>query len=119
MSLIEVFQDIKKYHKVLGYDYEFNTPEDSSFYGANIYGNEDDRVTDLGNEVAQGNTTDFFHTELQIGYLINPATNLKIYGSVIFRNFKPEVNTDVIFENQTTWVNLGVRTDLFNWHFDF
>ena len=50
---------------------------------------------------------------------INPATNLKVYGSVIFRKFNPEVNTDVIFENQTTWVNLGVRTDLFNWHFDF
>jgi len=28
MSLIEVFRDIKKYHKVLGYDYAFNTREE-------------------------------------------------------------------------------------------
>jgi len=28
MSLIEVFQDIKKYHEVLGYDYEFMSFEE-------------------------------------------------------------------------------------------
>src|SRR5690606_3656899 len=53
---------------------EFNTPEDSAFYGTDIYGTENDRISDLGNEIGQGNTTDFFHTELQVGYLINPAT---------------------------------------------
>jgi hypothetical protein len=99
--------------------FEFNTPEDTLFYGGNIFGTENNRVSDLGNELAQGNTTDFFHTELQAGYLINPATNLKIYGSVIFRDFKPELNTDAVFENKTTWVNLGIRTDLFNWYNDF
>ena len=99
--------------------FEFNTPEDSFFYGGNIYGTEDDRVSDFGNEVAQGNTTDFFHLELQAGYLINPATNLKIYGSLIYRDFTPMVNTTDVFENQTTWINFGIRTDLFNWIYDF
>ncbi|MAO47526.1 MAG: gliding motility protein RemB [Aequorivita sp.] len=99
--------------------FEFNTPEDSFFYGGDIYGTEDDRVSDNGNELAQGNTTDFFHTEIQAGYVINPATNLKIYGSFIFRSFSPEVNTDMVFKNETTWVNFGLRTDLFNWYYDF
>ena len=99
--------------------FEFNTPEDSKFYGGDIYGNEDDRISEIGNTVAQGNTTDFFHTELQAGYVINPATNLKIYGSLIFRSFDPEVDTETIFKNQTTWVNFGIRTDLFNWYYDF
>jgi len=99
--------------------FEFNTPEDSFFYGGNIYGTEDDRVSDLGNELAQGNTTDFFHFELQAGYLINPATNLKIYASAIFRDFNPELDTVSVFDNQTTWLNFGVRTDLFNWYNDF
>jgi hypothetical protein len=99
--------------------FEFNTPEDSLFYGGNIYGTEDNRVSDLGNELAQGNTTDFFHTELQAGYLINPATNLKVYASAIFRNFSPELDTVSVFDNQTTWLNFGVRTDLFNWYNDF
>ncbi len=99
--------------------FEFNTSEDSAFYGGNIYGNEDDRISDDGNELAQGNTTDFFHAEIQAGYLINPATNLKIYGSLIIRDFSPEIDTETVFKNNTTWVNFGIRTDLFNWYNDF
>ncbi len=100
--------------------FEFNTPEDSLNYGSNIYLSENDnRAYDLGNEIGQGNTTDFLHTELQLGYLINPATNLKIYGSIIFRDFNPKVNTETVFKNETTWVNFGIRTDLFNWYYDF
>ena len=112
-----IFGDLKVIVAKRGF--EFNTTEDELFYGANIYGNEDNRAFETGNEVAQGNTTDFFFTELQLGYLINPATNLKIYGSIIYRDFNPKVNTETVFKNQTTWVNLGVRTDLFNWHNDF
>lgn len=99
--------------------FEFNTPEDTKFYGGNIYGTEDNRISDNGNELAQGNTTDFFHAEIQAGYVINPATNLKIYGSFIFRDFNPEVDTAAVFKNQTSWVNFGIRTDLFNWYYDF
>ncbi len=99
--------------------FEFNTPGDMNFYGGNIYGTEDNRVSDNGNDLAQGNTTDFLHTEVMAGYLINPATNLKVYASLIFRDFKPELNTDEVFENQTTWFNFGIRTDLFNWYYDF
>jgi hypothetical protein len=98
---------------------EFNTAEDSFFYGGNIYGTEDDRVADEGNDLAQGNTTQFFHAEIQAGYVINPATNLKIYGSFIYRNFSPKVETETVFKNQTTWLNFGIRTDLFNWYYDF
>lgn len=99
---------------------EFEPPAaDVDYYGGSIYGDEDNRPFETGVEIGQGNTTDFFHTELQAGYLINPATNLKIYGSVIFRDFKPLENTATVFENQTTWVNFGVRTDLFNWYNDF
>ena len=99
--------------------FEFNTEKDDLFYGGSIYGTEDNRVSDNGNELAQGNTTDFFHMELQAGYLINPATNIKIYGSLIYRDFNPLENTEEVFKNQTTWLNFGIRTDLFNWYYDF
>ncbi len=112
-----IFGDVKVIVAQRGF--EFNTTDDALFYGGNIYGTEDNRVSDLGNEVAQGNTTDFFHAELQAGYLLNPATNLKVYGSVILRDFKPQLNTESTFENKTTWVNFGIRTDLFNWYNDF
>ena len=112
-----IFGDAKFIVAKRGFD--FDTPEDQSFYGANIYESEVDRPYENGHEVAQGNTTDFFFSELQAGYLINPATNLKVYGSVIFRSFKPLIDTETVFENTTTWVNLGIRTDLFNWNNDF
>jgi len=112
-----IFGDVKVIVAQRGF--EFNTADDSFFYGGSIYGTEDNRVADDGNDLAQGNTTDFLHAELQAGYLINPATNLKIYGSVILRDFTPMENTEVNFENNTTWVNFGIRTDLFNWYNDF
>lgn len=98
---------------------DFNTAEDMNVYGGNIYGSEDNRPADIGNELAQGNTTDFLHAEFQAGYLLNPATNLKVYGSILFRDFNPIMNTVSDFDNQTTWVNFGIRTDLFNWYNDF
>ena len=99
--------------------FEFNTEEDNSFYGSSIYGTEDNRISDLNNEVGQGNTTDFLHAELEAGYLINPTSNLRVYASLIYRDFKPTINTVQRFDNQTTWVNVGLRTDLFNWYNDF
>jgi hypothetical protein len=99
--------------------FEFNTETDNAFYGSSIYGTEDNRIDDLNNEVGQGNTTDFFHGELQAGYLLNSASNLKVYAMLIYRDFKPTIDTKDRFENQTTWVNFGLRTDLFNWYYDF
>ena len=99
--------------------FEFNTEEDSFYYGGNIYGTEDNRPFDDGNDLAQGNTADFFHGELTAGYLINPATNLKVYTSLIYRDLSPEVDTPTVFNENTTWFNFGIRTDLFNWYYDF
>lgn len=99
--------------------FDFNTADNSSYYGGDIYRSEYDRVSEVGNTVAQGNTTNFFHSELQAGYLINPATSLKVYGSVILRNFDPTLDTETVYKTNTTWVNFGVRTDLFNWYYDF
>ncbi len=71
--------------------FEFNTEEDMFYYGSDIYGTEDNRISDNGNEVAQGNTANFFHGELTAGYLINPATNLKVYAELIYRDFQHEI----------------------------
>lgn len=99
--------------------FDFNTQEDSMNYGGDIYRSEYEEMPwELGNKVAQGNTADFFHGELTVGYLINPATNLKVYGSVIYRSFKPLEDTEINFKNTTTWINFGIRTDLFNWYYD-
>jgi hypothetical protein len=51
--------------------------------------------------------------------LINPATNLKAFGSIIYRNFSPTVETDALKKQSTTWFSLGLRCDIFNWYFDY
>ncbi|MBQ0788635.1 MAG: gliding motility protein RemB [Oceanihabitans sp.] len=87
-------------------------------YGSNIYESYNDRPGDTGITVGQGNKTKTFYTNLQAGYLINPATNLKIFADISVRDFNPEAQTTTTFKNNTVWFNFGIRTDLFNWYFD-
>ena len=99
---------------------DFNTTEDNFNYGGDIYKDYNiNRPFDTGVKVAQGNKTNVFHAELQSGYLVNPATNLKLFAYLSYRNFDPNATTETTFNNNTVWFSLGLRTDLFNWHFDF
>ena len=92
----------------------------NSNYGGNIYRDyEIDRYADSGVEVGQGNKTNIFITDLQAGYLVNPMTNMKLFGSFIYRNFNPNQNTATVFNESTTWFSLGIRSDVFNWYFDY
>ena len=57
--------------------------------------------------------------DLQGGYLINPATNLKLFGGLTYRNFNPALPTNMFEKMNSTWVTIGLKTDVFNWYFDF
>ena len=98
---------------------DFNTGTDDFSYGGDIYRDEEDRPFDTGVEVGQGIETNNFNGNIQAGYLINPASNLKIFADVTVRNFNPEAITPSAINNNTVWFNFGIRTDLFNWYFDF
>ncbi|WP_035669841.1 hypothetical protein [Flavobacterium sp. 83] len=99
---------------------DFDTAEDSYNYGGNIYKDYDEnRALDSGVKVGQGNKTSVFITDIQAGYLINPSTNLKLFGSYIYRSFDPTKNTATTFNESTNWFTLGVRSDVFNWYFDY
>lgn len=99
--------------------FDFNYLGDYAAYGGDIYTSEEDRPFETGVKIGQGNTTTSFYTETEVGYIVNPATNLKLFGSFIYRNFNPEVNTPSTFDNSTYWFNVGLRTDIFNWYFDY
>ncbi len=88
-------------------------------YGGDIYVSYNQRVSDVGNSVAQGNTTNIFIGDLQGGYVLNPTTNLQIFGGLTFRNFSPNQSGNVVTKDNTTWFTIGVKSDLFNWYFDF
>ena len=99
---------------------DFDTAADSFNYGGNIYKDYDEkRPFDSGVKVGQGNKTAIFIADIQGGYLINPATNLKLFGSYIYRSFDPNMNTATTFNQSTNWFTLGIRSDVFNWYFDY
>lgn len=88
-------------------------------YGGNIYLSNNDRVGDTGIDFLQGNKTNIFIADLQVGYTVNPTTNLQFFGGVTLRNFDPTTETVKIKKENTTWFTFGLRTDVFNWYFDF
>ena len=98
-----------------GFDY------DNGFYsyGGDIYRNYEDRPFDNGVKIGQGNTGISFFGQLETGYIINPETNLKLYGSFIYRNMNTDINTRNNFDISTSWLNFGIRTDIFNWYYDY
>lgn len=99
---------------------DFNTATDNFNYGGNIFlSYNDNRPYDKGVVAGQGNTTDIFIGDIQAGYLINPSTNLKLFANVTYRSFNPQANTPTTFDQNTTWFSIGLRSDMFNWYFDY
>ena len=112
------FADLKITSGVRGLDFANSGP--NSNYGGNIYRDyEIERYADSNVSVGQGNKTTVFITDFQAGYLINPATNLKLFGSFIYRNFDPSQDTLTALKESTSWFSIGIRSDVFNWYFDY
>lgn len=112
------FANAKLVYGVKGFD--FDTADNKYNYGGNILLSYDtDRYRDNDVKIGQGNKTHIFNAELQGGYLVNPSLNLKIFASVIYRDFSPLLSTASVPKANTTWLQIGLRTDLFNWYTDF
>ena len=76
------------------------------------------RTSNTGVTIGQGIKTTSVNASTQLGYLVNPASNLKAFVNLSYRNFNPEAQTASVYNNSTVWINFGIRTDLFNWYFD-
>jgi hypothetical protein len=88
-------------------------------YGGDIYISNDDRVADTGIDFLQGNKTNIFIADLNLGYLVNPSTNTKFFAGLTYRNFDPMTEISSTSQNSTLWFTVGLKADLFNWYFDF
>lgn len=87
-----------------------------TFYGHDIYNSIHD-YQDSPNQLSQmyqGDITDILFSQLNVSYLINPASNLKIYFSIMRR-----VKVSQLIESNSLIYNIGVKTDLFNHYYDF
>ena len=112
------FADAKLTYGIRGLD--FDTATDNFNYGGNIYKDYDEnRPFDKGVKIGQGNKTSIIIADLQAGYLVNPATNLKVFANYMYRSFDPETETAAVKQSNTSWFTVGIRTDIFNWYFDY
>ena len=99
---------------------------DTVSYGSNVYfstgnyaqeaglvGMGSGRPSDFGIEMYQGNLTTIDCKSLNVSYIINPYTNLKINVGLTFRNSH---NDDE--DEKTQFINFGIMSDLFNHYYD-
>ena len=99
---------------------------DTISYGSNIYfstgnyaneeglvGMSSGRPSDFGIEMYQGNVTELNYKSLNVSYILNPYTNLKINLGVSLRDFTNEDQ-----QLKTQFVNFGLISDLFNHYYD-
>jgi len=100
---------------------------DTISYGSNLYfstgnyaeqeglfGISSGRPSDFGIEMYQGNLTKINYQSVNLSYIINPYTNLKINLGVVLRNAR---NDDG--QLKTQFINFGLMSDLFNHYYDF
>ena len=92
---------------------------DDVYYGGSIYGNDENIPSEFGIEIGQGNTATTLIGNVELGYIVNPSTNFKCYANVLYRNHTIDQFDPVNLEESTVWVNFGIRTDIFNWYFDY
>ena len=113
-----LFGDVKLNFGVRGFDYD--TATDTKNYGSNIYKDYDeDRASDKGVAVGNGNKTTVLIADMNVGYLVNPNANLKLFANFMYHSLSPKVETVAVFKENTTWFSVGLRSDVFNWYFDY
>ncbi|MAW31100.1 MAG: hypothetical protein CMD15_04270 [Flavobacteriales bacterium] len=71
------------------------------------------RPSDFGIQIYQGNLTKIEYKSLNISYIINPLTNLKLNFGLILRNQNNENGS-----LNTRFFNFGLISDIFNYYYD-
>ena len=72
------------------------------------------RPSDFGVFMYQGNMTNIDFKSIDISYVLNFRTNLKLNFGCILREF-----SDQIHKETTRFIHFGLKSDLFNHYYDF
>lgn len=83
-------------------------------YGKNIFRSYTQPAQFLGNYMAQGLKTNITYLDFKIGYLLNPAYNLRIEAGITNRNATNDFGT-----TQNNFIYFGIKTDINNHYYDF
>src|SRR3546814_4586132 len=67
------------------------------------------RVADYGNKIAQGQKTNMYYGNLQVGYLLNPKNNLRLQSGFTLRRESGQ---------QQSWFTFGLSSSFRNFYRD-
>ncbi len=109
-----LFGNFKAVYGKKGFDFESNDIN----YGGDLFQSYGNGLTE-NNTYYQGNTANILITDLQLGYVINPTTNLQIFANASMRQFKIKEALPYFTKENTTWFSFGLKADVFNSYFDF
>lgn len=109
-----LFAEGKMVYGIKGFD-----PEDGSNYGGDIMKPYSTRVMNHGNEIGQGVRTQLFFMKADVGYILNPTVNLKLFATATYRGLTPTGGLEEGPADQTLYFSFGIRSDLFNNYYDF
>ncbi len=108
------FGSFKAIYGKKGFDFQGDTTN----YGGNIFQSYSEGLVN-GNTYYQGNTAKIVIADLQLGYIVNPTTNLHIFVNTSVRRFKSKEIVPHFSKENTNWFSIGLKTDVFNSYFDF
>ncbi|RMG85390.1 MAG: gliding motility protein RemB, partial [Bacteroidetes bacterium] len=91
----------------------------NSNWGTDVYKDYELRERDYDNKTGQGVHARTLYTDVKVGYLFNPQTNLRLEVGFSRRHFKPEIETPELKTNTTNYFYLGLTTALTNRYYDF
>ena len=87
---------------------------DSISYGNDIYADYNNRSANYGISMFNGNKTEVAYMQFNLGYVLNPITNLKLELSLVQRNQSSDV-----YNQKTNYYSISLISDLFNYYYDF
>ena len=100
--------------KLINAKYGGEIAGDTTNYGSDIFIPYNENYKELGNDIAQGNTSNLQIIDFRVGYIINPKTNMKIELGITNR-YLSDRNTSA--DNQ--YLFFSFKTDLQNIYYDF
>ncbi len=96
----------------------FDFPGDPVAYGGNIYRYIRSQDKSSDKYILQGNLGKILYNNFEAGYILNPATNLKLFGGFIYRKTSIEEPLPTVKNETTKYIYFGIKTHLWNDHFD-
>jgi hypothetical protein len=100
--------------KYLNVIYGADYLNDTISYGNNIYSDYNDRSSDFGIDMYNGNETNIDYYQINLSYILNPSTNSIIDFSLVNRSLSNEISS-----YNTLFYSISLKSDLFNYYYDF